>query len=181
MHLVLIYDKKFVKIKKDLMADNFDDAAAAAATAAEASPADIRTLLEVNLILLKLKEYLFCASPVLWQQWKEVRIRLAYIFSLKFHPRPSLATQLVDIMLASRETTDDRQQGSSVRIGSLVSDIAAPDRLPLTGNANQVYYTEVDEYVSKWLAHIRNVVSAFYEDWKVDGSLPMQPSSPEEK
>lgn len=135
----------------------------------ETEEEEIRALLDVNLILLKLKEYLFCASPAMWQSWKEVRIKLAYVFSIKFRPRPSLAVQLVDIMMPDRSDCKEVvvSELSSYSLAAAAAAITKNPPLPppLTGNACE-YYATVDEYVTEWLTRIRRVVDAFCEQLK---------------
>lgn len=59
----------------------------------------IQVCFEMNIALLKLKEHLFSAPVSEWHRWKEIRIRLAFIFSLHYHPDANMAAQLADFAL----------------------------------------------------------------------------------
>lgn len=71
----------------------------------------IQVCFEMNIALLKLKEHLFSAPMSEWHRWKEIRIRLAFIFSLHYRPEANMAAQLADF--AFRVTSGGEAAASS--------------------------------------------------------------------
>lgn len=121
-----------------------------------AGTVDIRTLLELNLALLRVRDYLFCGSPAIRQKWKEIRIRLALLFAILYQFEKRVSEQLTSLFMADLANEDMHQH--------IIQEIHAAEssatKCPFTGTTATIKTT--DDIVGKWLDVLDNLIRDVY-------------------
>lgn len=117
---------------------------------------DVRTLFELNLALLRVRDYLFCGSPAIRQKWKEIRIRLALLFAILYQFEKRLTQQLTSLFMASIADEDMHRS-----IVERIQDAEVTARRTASVGISATIKT-TDDTVGAWLDVLDNLIREVY-------------------